>query len=168
MSPSPFAEKHLQAKEKQWMLDAKELTTKVELKLVCEIKNQETNCIIPPKKTGWCNLIKKSSGWCITNQKNKHLEVAIKRLTFWAGKLKSPTNFFFHMKFLNPWKHICPGLVWDGAIIFQIQFAPRFVLRTNNGTSILKDEVSFGISCFLYPMLSQVIRFYQIESHNSP
>ena len=48
VSPSPFEEKHLQAKEKQWMLDAKELTTKVELKLVCEIKNQETNYIITP------------------------------------------------------------------------------------------------------------------------
>ena len=61
-----------------------------------------------------------------------------------------------------PW----PRMRWRHHFSNSIRSSVLF-WRTNTGTSILKDEVSFGISCFLYPMLSQVIRFYQIESHNS-
>lgn len=60
-----------------------------------------------------------------------------------------------------PW----PRMRWRHHFSNSIRSSVCFA--DEHGTSILKDEVSFGISCFLYPMLSQVIRFYQIESHNS-
>ncbi len=134
----------------------------------------------------WCNLIKKSSEWRITkNSITKTLtrESGHWPLTFWAGKLKSLTDWLFlpleNFEFSNqdsqgethttlvfsvpvcvPW----PRMRWRHHFSNSIRSSVCF--SDEHGTSIKSRWGQLWDICFLYPMLSQVISLYQILSQN--